>query len=516
MEELFMEVVSLSFIGSLVIGFVLLLRLFMKRLPKKFSYILWLIPGIRLLCPISFRGIWGVWGNIEMDFGDRMVVLPMKKEIAEAIGQPDFIWGQMGVSVSEGRGTPESQMELVVKVCSILWVVGVVWLVFYNIVSYIKLYRRIRVSIKLREHIYLADSIASPFVIGIFPARIYLPSGVNWGDYPDIIAHEEIHRKRYDHLFKLLAYGIVMIHWFNPIVWIGFFFFVRDMEMSCDEAVMGKEPREIRQRYAHALLDFAIGKKFEGFPVSFSEGNAKGRIKNLMREKKKSKWITLLAGVIVFVAAVLLIPNFGESDADISKEAVEAVNSTSPDTIKRTGEWKEDMEGVSNQEYGYPTEQFSYSYDENTVTVNTTLNGKIPVKFVIKEKIQKDNKEDFIVDDATDVIGERLEELKSAVQYIVLAFQEEYPDLEDSERNFTIKQIVYDEEKSEELLKKYGEKEGIVMQMDVDLPELAFLDSSWRYFDFSESNVKNWSWIAKKDNQGKWKVKNCKDGIGMK
>ena len=440
MELIFCEVVKLSYIGSIIIGAVLLLRFLMCGLPKKYSYLLWIIPAIRLLCPVSFRGIWGVIEQIEKSTNVPESSISLAEGFVERMNEVQYTWGTQNITIyNDFLSDPAYHTKVILWILgSYIWLIGIAVLLIHNIVTYIKLRRRVRVSVKQKEYIFLADGITSPFVMGIFPAKIYLPSNVQWEKYEEILAHEEIHRRRYDHLWKLIAYLIVILHWFNPIVWLGFFFFVRDMEMSCDEAALRSASVEKKQKYAHALLEFATGGSHKRFPVAFSEKNTKGRIRNLLKEKKQTRAFRGLALTILLFAGVLLIPNF-------------------------------------------ESEEFAKALSDK-------------------------------------------DELKPAVEAVLEAFHKEYPDMNPDAREsedaaswcYTIKRIVYDEEVSAKLLKKYNKKAGMMVQIDVNLPALYPVDSSRRFEEFGSAEVRNWSWHVQKKADGSYEVTNCRDGSGMR
>ena len=193
--------------------------------------------------------------------------------------------------------------------CSI-WILGILVLVSINAIQYIRLRKRVSASIRLRENIYLCDDIQTPFCLGLIKPKIYLPSILEKEEMEYIILHERHHIKRLDPIVKLLAFCALCIHWPNPLVWVSFVLAGRDMEMSCDEAVMRKLDKDIRAQYSASLLHLATGRKILlSSPLSFGEGNPKQRIKNIMNYKKPAFWAILVPVTGCILVSVTLLSN---------------------------------------------------------------------------------------------------------------------------------------------------------------------------------------------------------------
>lgn len=391
METIWKSVLELSYVGIWVILTVMVIRCLFFKIPKKFSYILWLIPGIRLLIPVSFTGIWELVRNAAKINSVPLVSqsLPVERDtmmIREQI-ESFVVIEHSSVEVVKGESVPS-----VMNILSIVWLAGVVLLMGYGIFSYIRLKRKLKISIKWKENIYLADEILTPFVLPGFSDRIYLPSEIKKEDYHYILLHEQYHIKRKDSLFKLIAYIILCVYWFNPIVWLGFYFFNRDMEMSCDEAVTASLTTEECREYAKDLLRFSVSRRqWLQFPVAFGERGVRGRIMNIFRKKAKSKLAFTIAGICVIAAGVILIPNFK--------------NFKGQKVVKEEASEKEDVDyqeqqnaNESGENTGTPSggEEKIYSLDENekesglpTTTyvvkkMKTTING-VPAELEWKE-----------------------------------------------------------------------------------------------------------------------------------
>lgn len=307
LEKIFLGVLNLSETGVLVILVVLLCRLALHKMPKKFSYVLWAIPALKLLVPISFRGIVRLPGRVA-----GLAARPKLPPATDGAALPD-VGGQAFHAVAEhGPAQPPGGIHpplLLILAC--LWMAGMAVLALKNVYDYVRLRKKLCVSMKWKEHIYLADGITQPFVLAGFPCRIYLPSGLGERERRYVLLHEQIHVKRKDAVFKLLASLICCVHWFNPFVWLGVYYFERDMEMSCDEAASDGLDATQKRAYALELLRFSAGKTgWRKLPCAFGEKGVKGRIMNLSEKKRSSKLALALAGAVVALAAVLLVPDF--------------------------------------------------------------------------------------------------------------------------------------------------------------------------------------------------------------
>lgn len=331
LDKLYMQILDMSNSGSLVILAVLLARLLLKKSPKIISYALWSVVLFRLLCPVSIQAPISIMPEITpIEETYELVDVPISIAGAgvaayQAVG--DALNGGLGVQHIPTTNTNElGNVEYVttdwgdvwILFGQYVWVLGVVVMAAYSTVSYWKLKKRLGVVIHLRENIYLADDIKSPFVIGFVKPKIYLPNLLNPNEQAYIIAHEQHHIRRFDHIIKALAFLALTIHWFNPLVWAAFILASRDMEMGCDEAVIRKFGPEVRADYAASLLTLATGRRIiNGTPLAFGEGDPKGRIKNLANWKKPVVWATIVAVALCSVLAVCLLTDPQKDDTAV-------------------------------------------------------------------------------------------------------------------------------------------------------------------------------------------------------
>lgn len=321
LDKFFLEVLNMSFTGSIVILFVLLARLLLKKAPKIFSYALWSVVLFRLICPFSFESVFSL--------------LPTKSNpIAQDIVYMQTPKIDTGVAIINNTvndllpaATPYASINPIqfwLFIGSMVWVMGIVFMLSYSLLSLLSFRKKLKNAISYKNNVFLSDKIDTAFVFGALRPKIYLPDSLTDRQCEHILFHEQTHIKRFDHLVKLLSFLVLCFHWFNPLAWVAFFESSKDMEMSCDEAVVKKLGSDIKKDYSTSLLTLATGRCIMGgTPLAFGEGNTKGRIKNVLSYKKPAFWVILVAAVAVICIIVGLISN--PKDEDIAFAGVNAV-----------------------------------------------------------------------------------------------------------------------------------------------------------------------------------------------
>ena len=322
LQTVFLTILNMSITASIVILIVLLARIFLKRAPKIFSYVLWAVVLFRLLCSISLTSGISLFNLLNAPARDTgsigfMEYVPSPVERATTT-MPAVSASNEQVPTSPLPAPAASTQRtdsLALSVAIIVWLKGMAALLLFHSIQLIKLRRKLVGAIPLQENIYLADHIPTPFVIGLIRPKIYLPSALPEVERPYIIQHEQHHIRRHDPAIKLLAFFALCIHWFNPLVWLSFALASRDMEMSCDEAVLQRIGREIRADYSFSLLRFSTaGKRMIGTPLAFGEGETKERIENIMKYKKPTVFAVVLAVLVCISLSACLFSN-PQSDA---------------------------------------------------------------------------------------------------------------------------------------------------------------------------------------------------------
>lgn len=313
-------VLNMSVTGSVVILFVLLARLVLRKAPKVFSYALWAVVLFRLLCPVSVTANFSLLGLFDTTAVENTPHTTAVEYIPyDALHIPETGVQQVPAGVNqEGNSSfPQGHAALEARllegapdVASFVWLTGMAVMLIYSAVSYILLRRKLIGAVALRDNIYLADGIGSPFVLGLIRPRVYLPSALPEQEQGYIILHEQHHIRRGDHMLKALAFTALCIHWFNPLVWAAFVLSSKDMEMSCDEAVVKKLGEGIRTDYSASLLSLATGRRIiAGTPLAFGEGDPKSRIKNMLSWKKPRTRIVFAAAIVCVTVIIFCAAN---------------------------------------------------------------------------------------------------------------------------------------------------------------------------------------------------------------
>ena len=331
MERIFLNIINMSLTGSIAILCVLLARQLLRRAPKIFSYLLWAVVGFRLLCPVSFSAHVSLFGILQEPVVEQGQMIYFSTDIPEAIGtgggsglqegkgQEGIFRGRMpGAADADARGVLPEQ---IVRNGAWVWLTGVLILAAGSVFSILRLKRRLQDAVCEGDNIY-RTGVQTPFVMGLFRPRIYLPDRMKEEERDYILLHEQIHIRRRDHIVKLIGFAALCLHWFNPLVWLAFCLCGRDMEMSCDEAVLERIGRSVKKEYSASLLYLAAGRRrISGMPLAFGEGDTGSRIKNVLRYRKPKLWLAAAAVTVCVTAAVILAANPSDAQADSGETA---------------------------------------------------------------------------------------------------------------------------------------------------------------------------------------------------
>lgn len=307
LDKIFLQVLNMSFTAGIVILFVFVVRLLLKNAPKIFSYALWSVVLFRLICPYSFESIFSLLPTKVTPISQDIIYMTVPK-IDTGISAINN-----AVNTSLPAATPYASvnpLQIWVFLGSTAWLLGIAILLLYSIVSLLRLHKQLRNAVHERDNIYLAEGLGTAFVMGLSRPRIYLPTTLSADEKRYILLHEQTHIKRFDHVVKILSFFVLCLHWFNPLVWLAFFLSNKDMEMSCDEAVIKKMGNDVKKEYSSSLLALATGKRIVGgIPLAFGEGDTKGRIKNVLNYKKPAFWVITVTLIAVVTMGVSLIAN---------------------------------------------------------------------------------------------------------------------------------------------------------------------------------------------------------------
>lgn len=316
--SIFSALLNMSLTAGVAIVVVVLLRLLLKKAPRIISYALWAVVLFRLLCPVSLPSAVSLFGWMEapaVEAGttaSRMDYLSDLPALVPASDQPADQPASAPVTVDAAAELPA--VVDFQTAAAWIWLVGVGVMALWAAVAYVRLRRRLRTAIPLGDRVWLAEGIATAFVLGLVRPRIYLPADLEPRERTYVLLHERRHLRRGDPLWKALAFLALSLHWFNPLVWLAFALAGQDMEVSCDEAVVRQLGREVRADYAASLLRLAAGKRV-GLPLAFGAGDPGRRIRHLARWKKPALWAVLAAAALGAVAAVCLLTNPAQQSA---------------------------------------------------------------------------------------------------------------------------------------------------------------------------------------------------------
>jgi len=332
MTALFITILNMSIAASVVTLAVMIVRIPLKKAPKIFSYVLWGVVLFRLVCPFSIESIFSLMPtssnaipqdityaqNPAIQTGVQFIDAPINTAISNVL---PFISTDNSIN----------PINTIFEIAEYVWLFGFVSLLLYATIGYIRLKRRVYYATLVRDNIYETDKIKTPFVLGFIRPKIYMPIGIDPSQHDYILKHEQTHIRRRDYLIKPFAFIVFALHWFNPLMWAAYLLMSKDIEMSCDEAVLRKADEDIRGVYSSSLLNLSANRVSLLSPLAFGESDVKSRIKNVLKFKKTSRVIIVLSMVFVAVFSMGFtmnrIPQIN-SGGNVPDEIPAAINTT--------------------------------------------------------------------------------------------------------------------------------------------------------------------------------------------
>ncbi len=309
MDDVFLKLVNLSISASWLILAVLVLRVVLKKAPKWVMPLLWGVVALRLVCLFSIESALSLIPSAETIPSE--IVTETREPVLYEQATLDIVTNPTLPSAAEVPvGVSRQQAQVDFNIYSVLWLAGMAALLVHALVSAGKLKRKLATAILLRDNIYESEFVDSPFVFGVVKPNIYLPMHMDEGTAAYVIAHERAHLARRDHWWKVLGYLVLALHWFNPLVWVAYILFCRDIELACDEKVVKGLDGAARADYSQALLSCAAPKRaVAACPLAFGEGNIKTRVKSALHYKKPAFWVAAAAVLAVVIVAVCFLTN---------------------------------------------------------------------------------------------------------------------------------------------------------------------------------------------------------------
>ena len=306
MAEIFQKALNMSIAAGWLILAVIALRLLLRRAPKRFRLLLWAVVGLRLALPWSIESA--------------LSLIPSAQTLPEGIMLERAPVLDTGISALNGAinpgftaaftpelGASANPLQVLLPIAAAFWMLGAAAMLLWALVSWLRLRKRVREAVRLEGNVYECE-IASPFVLGLFRPRIYLPFSLENGERELVLAHERAHITAGDHIIKPLGWLLLAAHWYNPLVWLAYALFCRDIELACDERVVRSLSLSDRADYSQALLDLSRPRGgVRACPLAFGESSVKGRVKSVLCYKKPAFWLVLLAVVVCVGAAVCFL-----------------------------------------------------------------------------------------------------------------------------------------------------------------------------------------------------------------
>lgn len=309
MNTLFLDFLNISITASYIILAVILIRLIFPKIPRKFICILWAIAGIRLVLPFSFESVFSLIPSVETVPPD--IVMSHSPAIHSGIPMLNSVINPViSNAFAPDVAVSANPLQILTGVAWNLWLVGAAVLVVYGIVSYFRVKKTVSDAILLNGNVWQSEKVVSPFILGIFKPKIYIPYGMD-GEIRDyVVAHENAHLRRRDHWIKPLGFLLLAVYWFNPLIWVAYILLCKDIERACDEKVISQMSEENRREYASALLECAVNRRrIAACPLAFGETGLKERVKGVMNYKKPAFWVIAIAVITCIAVAVCFLTN---------------------------------------------------------------------------------------------------------------------------------------------------------------------------------------------------------------
>lgn len=523
MNELFLRVINISISASWMVMAVLILRLMFRKAPKWLGPVLWGMVGLRLILPFSIDSPWNLIPSAQTI---NVTTDAEQPHIASGIQAVDkSVNAYIETHYYESAGTTADHFANLTTVLGCIWIFGMVLLMLYTIISYERIRRKTKTAVKVVNNVYFCENVISPFVLGSLRPRIYLPFDISEQDKKFIIEHEQMHIRHHDHWMKPVGYALLILHWFNPLMWVAYILFCKDIELACDESVIRKIGKQARADYAQTLLNYSIPHRaIVACPIAFGEISVKERVAQVLNYKKPAFWIIGTATVVCVAMAMCFLSNPGSGTAKERKAWEERKLATERDRKKL-----EEMAVKSAQDAMKALDEMQALADEKEELQQT------------KEKVEKEISElhDQIVllektdndEEAIARVTEKKEELKMKLVQIEERINEITAEEErrDKEENFGVLMKVKNltpsggtlEFRHKEIWKHpngtltFGDdfviekadgdewKElPVVVDGDYGFNDVAYNLEKWAY---TEAEI-NWEWLYGKLSKGKYRL----------
>lgn len=327
MEALFFKVLNMSITAGWLLLAVIVLRLLLKKAPKWINCLLWALVAVRLACPFTFECAFSLIPTTQTVGPD--IVYSKAPEIHSGVNAlNNAVNPLLTESFAPDAAASVNPLQIMSFIASCLWVTGVAVMLIYALISWLHLRKRVRTAMLLEENIWLCDEISAPFAFGVFKPRVYLPSAMPQESVNYVIAHEVSHLKRHDNFWKPLGFTLLCVYWFNPLCWLAYALFCKDIELACDEKTIKNFALSDKKAYSEALLSFSANRRtVAACPFAFGEGNVKQRVKNVLDYKRPALWLISVAVVACIAVTLCFLTNpSGAKITQLSEVGVDILN----------------------------------------------------------------------------------------------------------------------------------------------------------------------------------------------
>ena len=356
MEMIFLNVFNRSLAAGWLILAVIVVRFLLKKAPRRLSCVLWAVVAVRLLCPFFPASSFSLIPSGETISAEAVRFAPAPAIDSGIPALNEALNPMIGERFAPAPGTSVNPLYIWTAVAGIVWLVGVAVMAGYALLSSLRMRSVVREAVPLEsgaalpDNVWLCDEVRSPFILGIVRPKIYLPSGITREQMLCILAHEQAHVERLDHCLKPFGWLLLSVYWFHPLVWIAYMLFCRDLELACDEKVVGGMDLDGRKAYSHALLACSLQRKMIfSYPLAFGEIGVRERVKGILHYRKPAGWLAAVAVLACAAVAVCFLTDPKEKADDSKIRYLDQWYSRS-DLSAETIAWLEWYNGLSAEE----------------------------------------------------------------------------------------------------------------------------------------------------------------------
>ena len=330
MTDVFLGFLNRSLVAAVLILAVLIIRLVFKRAPKWLLCALWALAAVRLVCPFSIESVLSLVPSAEPVQPE--IIVSAHPAITSGIPAVDAIVNPpLAAAFTPSPAQSANPLQIWTFIAACIWLLGIAVLLLYAAISALRLRLRVRTAVRLEGNVYQSEFVRSPFILGVIFPRIYLPYGLPEDAQAMVLAHERAHLRRGDQLWKPLGYLILTAYWFNPVCWLAYLLFCRDIEAACDEKVVQELGEGCKAAYSRALLACSVPRKLiTACPLAFGETGVKSRIKSVLNYKKPAFWVILAALLASVAVAVCFLTDPKREDPAQDPPAAEETAAQTP------------------------------------------------------------------------------------------------------------------------------------------------------------------------------------------